>query len=85
MPLWPNTMCTYVEVVSHARHSYPIRERGSGEIYARELFWHPYLGTLNSILTQLALWHDHATLLGPGVVMITVHVVYDPAVFYAQN
>lgn len=32
----------------------------------------------------LALWHDHATLLGLGVVMITVHVVYDPAVFYTQ-
>ena len=24
----------------------------------------------------LALWHDHATLLGLGVMMITVHVVY---------
>lgn len=30
----------------------------------------------------LALWHDHATLLGLGVVMVMVHVVYDPAVFY---
>ena len=33
----------------------------------------------------LALWHGHATLLGLGVVMITVHVVYDPAVFYTQS
>ena len=33
----------------------------------------------------LALWHDLATLLGLGVVMITVHVVYDPAVFYTQS
>lgn len=33
----------------------------------------------------LALWHDHATLLGLGVVMITVHVVYDPTVFYTQS
>lgn len=31
---------------------------------------------------SLALWHDHATLLGIGVVMVTVHVVYDPAVFF---
>ena len=33
----------------------------------------------------LALWHDHATLLGLGIVMITVHVVFDPAVFYTQS
>ena len=34
---------------------------------------------------SLALWHDHATLLGLGTVMFTVHVVYDPAVFYTQS
>ena len=33
----------------------------------------------------LALWHDHATPLGLGIVMITVHVVFDPAVFYTQS
>ena len=33
----------------------------------------------------LALWHDHATLLGLGIVMVTVHVVYDQAVFYTQS
>lgn len=33
----------------------------------------------------LAIWHDHATLLGLGVVMITVHVVFDAAVFYTQS
>ena len=32
----------------------------------------------------LGIWHDHATLLGMGAVMITVHVLYDPAVFYTQ-
>ena len=32
----------------------------------------------------LAIWHDHATLLGLGV-MITVHVVFDAAVFYTQS
>ena len=33
----------------------------------------------------LALWHNHATLLGLGIVMVTVHVVYDQAVFYTQS
>ena len=30
---------------------------------------------------SLALWHDHATLLGRGYIMITVHTMYDSAVF----
>ena len=33
----------------------------------------------------LAIWHDHATLLGLGTLMIMVHVVYGPAVFYTQQ
>ena len=33
----------------------------------------------------LAIWHDHATLLGLGIMMITVHVVYDQEVFYTQS
>ena len=33
----------------------------------------------------LAIWHDHATLLGLGIVMITVHVVFYAAVFYTQS
>ena len=33
----------------------------------------------------LALWHDHAALLDLGIVMITVHIVFDPAVFYTQS
>ena len=30
------------------------------------------------------IWHDHGTVLGLGVVMITAHILYDPAVFYTQ-
>ena len=33
----------------------------------------------------LVLWHDHATLLGLGIVMITLHIVYDAAVFFTQS
>lgn len=33
----------------------------------------------------LAVWHDHATLLGLGILLMTVHVVYDPAVFITQQ
>ena len=33
----------------------------------------------------LAVWHDHATILGLGTLMVMVHVVYDPAVFYKQT
>ena len=30
----------------------------------------------------LCMWHDHATILKMGFIMITVHVIYDPVVFY---
>ena len=29
----------------------------------------------------LVFWHDHATILGHGYIMVTVHTVYDPAVY----
>lgn len=29
----------------------------------------------------LAMWRDHGTILGLGCIIVTVHVVYDPAVF----
>ena len=29
----------------------------------------------------LAFWHDHATILGHGYILMTVHVIYDTAVF----
>ena len=32
----------------------------------------------------LAMWHDHATILKRGVIMITVHTLYDPAVFLTE-
>ena len=43
-----------------------------------------------SILSQqrhrsLAMWHDHATILRNGFIMITVHVIYDKAVFYTNE
>ena len=31
-----------------------------------------------------SVWHDHGTILGLGCVIITVHIAYDPAVFYTQ-
>lgn len=34
---------------------------------------------------SLCLWHDHATLLKHGYIMITVHVMYDPMVFYTND
>ena len=34
---------------------------------------------------SLCMWHDHATILKMGFVMITVHVMYDPAVFYTDE
>ena len=33
----------------------------------------------------LAMWHDHATILKRGVIMITVHTLYDPAVFLTDS
>ena len=34
---------------------------------------------------SLILWHDHGTILGLGCLLVTVHVAYDPAVFYTQS
>ena len=30
----------------------------------------------------LCMWHDHATILKMGVIMVTVHIMYDPVVLY---
>ena len=30
----------------------------------------------------LTIWHDHATVLGRGYILITIHVLYDDAVFF---
>ena len=29
---------------------------------------------------HLALWHDHSSILGAGYILMTIHVLYDPAV-----
>ena len=34
---------------------------------------------------SLAIWHDHATVLGNGYIMITIHTIYDPAVYVAEK
>ena len=34
---------------------------------------------------SLIMWHDHGTILGLGCIILTVHVAYDPAVFYTQE
>lgn len=33
---------------------------------------------------SLALWHDHATILKTGYIMLIIHVMYDPLVFYTD-
>ena len=33
----------------------------------------------------LAFWHDHATILGHGYILMTVHVIYDTAVFMQET
>ena len=33
---------------------------------------------------SLALWHDHATILKMGYIMLTIHVMYDLLVFYTD-
>lgn len=34
---------------------------------------------------SLAVWHDHSTILNNGLIMITVHVIYDKAVFLTNE
>lgn len=34
---------------------------------------------------SLAIWHDHSTILNNGLIMITVHVIYDKAVFLTNE
>ena len=33
----------------------------------------------------LVFWHDHATILGHGYIMVTVHTVYHPAVYFTGD
>ena len=60
---------------------YPVRERG-GDLSHNEM--------LTIIANQqrqrsLVVWHDHATILNNGLIMITVHVVYDKAMFLTNE
>ena len=34
---------------------------------------------------SLCMWHDHATILKMGFIMITVHIMYDPIIFYTDE
>ena len=34
---------------------------------------------------SIVMWHDHGTISGLGCIIITVHIAYDPAVFYTQS
>ena len=34
---------------------------------------------------HLVMWHDHATILGKSNLLITVHTIYDPAVFLTDS
>lgn len=34
---------------------------------------------------SLCLWHDHATILKLGFIMVTAHVIYDPMVYYTNE
>jgi hypothetical protein len=34
---------------------------------------------------SLCFWHDHATILKTGFVLVTIHIMYDPMVFYTQE
>lgn len=34
---------------------------------------------------HLLFWHDHATILGSGFLMITTNILYDPAVFFTNK
>ena len=34
---------------------------------------------------MLVLWHDHGVLLGLGCILMTIHIAYDPTVFYTPQ
>ena len=34
---------------------------------------------------SLAMWHDHATVFKRGVIMVIVHTLYDPTVFFTDK
>ncbi len=38
----------------------------------------------SNINRSLCMWHDHATILKMGFIMVTVHVMYDPLVFFTD-
>ena len=34
---------------------------------------------------MLCLWHDHGTDLGSGIILVTAHIIYNPAVFMTTH
>ena len=34
---------------------------------------------------SLAMWHDHSTVLGVGYIVVTIHTLYDPAVYLSHD
>ena len=56
-----------------------LKPDGKSEEELRELLWQAQKSR------SLCMWHDHATVLKMGYLMITVHIMYDPVVFYTDK
>ena len=80
---------TYMHLYSDSK----IESMGIDELQSAIKVFRPHLDATVSIeelkamlktaqrTRTLAFWHDHATILGHGYILMTVHVIYDAAVF----
>ena len=76
-----NGVLTPQDTLVHAR-KVPLRQLREKLLQNQEKYMRL---TPTNTSRSLCMWHDHATILKMGFVMVTVHVMYDSTVFYTDE
>lgn len=67
----------------HAR-KIPLRQLRQ-RLFEKHLKYMRLTPSTTEITRSLCFWHDHATILKMGFILITIHVMYDPLVFFTDE
>ena len=70
------------EEIKQILHDYQIEIEGDDNLSLSDL---RMLLAKSQRTRTLAIWHDHATILGTGYVLVTVNTIYDPAVHMSEE
>ena len=72
---------TLHDALVHAR-KVPLQQLRQKLLDKHQKFMRP---TSTEIYRCLCMWHDHATILKRGYILVTVHVLYDVEVFFTED